>query len=87
MASAFESFAVRLDVVQQAAEGLAYLHSLTPAVLHRDMKPDNIMVQYVPSGWSPVSSSSLASSSSSASASSTSSSCCCMLMLMHGDAR
>ncbi len=41
----FSSDTLRLlDWFMQAAEAVAYLHSLEPAVLHRDVKPSNMLI-------------------------------------------
>jgi serine/threonine protein kinase len=32
------------DLIRQAAEGLAHAHNQTPAIIHRDIKPGNLMV-------------------------------------------
>ncbi|KAG9041022.1 hypothetical protein FS837_012811 [Tulasnella sp. UAMH 9824] len=34
----------RLHLIIQVASGVAYLHELTPAIVHGDIKPDNIVV-------------------------------------------
>ncbi|XP_017859407.1 PREDICTED: mitogen-activated protein kinase kinase kinase 7-like isoform X2 [Drosophila arizonae] len=34
----------RQNLMLQCAEGVAYLHSLTPLILHRDLKPANILL-------------------------------------------
>src|ERR1700746_346075 len=33
-----------IDVTRQLCEVLAYLHSFTPAIVYRDMKPSNVML-------------------------------------------
>jgi serine/threonine protein kinase len=35
------------NFIKQIANGLLYLHSLTPSVSHRDLKPDNILVSMI----------------------------------------
>ena len=32
------------QIAQDMAEGLAYLHGLAPPVLHRDVKPSNVLL-------------------------------------------
>ncbi len=44
IAAMFTFLDSRLDVLRQVACGLAYLHGLTPAVVHRDVKPDNVLL-------------------------------------------
>ena len=36
--------AVKVDVLYQVAQGLAYLHGQRPPVLHRDLSPNNILI-------------------------------------------
>ena len=37
--------AVKIDVLYQAAQGLAYLHGQRPPVVHRDLTPNNILIK------------------------------------------
>ena len=38
------SFAQVLDIALGAAEGLAYLHGFPEPIIHRDIKPQNILI-------------------------------------------
>ena len=31
-------------MIHQVAEGMKYLHSLTPALIHKDLKADNVLL-------------------------------------------
>ena len=37
-------FSVKVDVLYQVAQGLAYLHGQRPPVVHRDLSPNNILI-------------------------------------------
>ena len=36
----------RKQIFAQTADGLAYLHTLDPQIVHRDVKPNNILIEY-----------------------------------------
>ena len=36
---------VRVDLMEQASHGLLHLHSQTPKIVHRDIKPQNLLLQ------------------------------------------
>lgn len=40
-----------VDLVRQAAAGLALAHSVSPPIIHRDIKPTNILVAIAPEGY------------------------------------
>jgi eukaryotic-like serine/threonine-protein kinase len=42
----FVPIPVTVDIIQQAVSGLAVAHSAMPAIVHRDIKPQNILVGY-----------------------------------------
>ena len=42
----------RVELMMQIAKGIAFLHSR--GVVHRDIKPDNIMVKSIPSGFAVI---------------------------------
>ena len=46
LALAFAGLATRIDIMKQAALGLAFLHQMTPAVIHRDFKPGNVLLRH-----------------------------------------
>ena len=41
------SFKRRMSILQDVAEGLSYLHSRTPPVVHRDLSPNNILLKHL----------------------------------------
>ena len=41
-------FKIRLSILHDVAEGLGYLHSRDPPVIHRDLSPNNILLKYMP---------------------------------------
>ena len=43
-ANILEDFSLRLSVAEDIARGLAYLHTQRPAIIHRDMKSPNVLV-------------------------------------------
>ena len=42
------SFKRRMSIVHDVAEGLSYLHSRNPPVIHRDLSPNNILLKHLP---------------------------------------
>ena len=42
------SFKRRMSILYDVAEGLSYLHSRNPPVIHRDLSPNNILLKHVP---------------------------------------
>ena len=42
------SFKRRMSVLHDVAEGLSYLHSSDPPVIHRDLSPNNILLKHLP---------------------------------------
>jgi len=42
------SFKIRISVLHDVAEGLSYLHSRNPPVIHRDLSPNNILLKHLP---------------------------------------
>lgn len=45
------SWEIRLKIAMEIAEGLSYLHSLEHPVIHKDLKPANILLDKVNSMW------------------------------------
>lgn len=41
----------KLDMACQIADGMKYLHSLNPPLIHRDLKPRNILVEKTSSNY------------------------------------
>jgi serine/threonine protein kinase len=35
----------KIDIIKQVMQGIAYMHSLSPMVLHHDIKPGNILIK------------------------------------------
>ena len=42
------SFKTRMSILHDVAEGLSYLHSHSPPVIHRDLSPNNILLKHLP---------------------------------------
>ena len=42
------SFKRRMSVLYDVAEGLCYLHSRNPPVIHRDLSPNNVLLKHLP---------------------------------------
>ena len=42
------SFKRRTSVLYDVAEGLSYLHSRNPPVIHRDLSPNNVLLKHLP---------------------------------------
>ena len=42
------SFKRRMSVLHDVAEGLSYLHSHNPPVIHRDLSPNNVLLKHLP---------------------------------------
>ena len=42
------SFKRRISILHDVAEGLSYLHSRNPSVIHRDLSPNNILLKHLP---------------------------------------
>ena len=42
------SIKTKLSILHDVAEGLSYLHSFNPPVIHRDLSPNNIMLKNLP---------------------------------------
>ena len=42
------SFKRRMSVLYDVAEGLSYLHSRNPPVIHRDLSPNNVLLKHLP---------------------------------------
>ena len=42
------SFKRRMSILHDVAEGLNYLHSRNPPVIHRDLSPNNILLKHLP---------------------------------------
>ena len=42
------SFKKRMSVLYDVAEGLSYLHSRNPPVIHRDLSPNNVLLKHLP---------------------------------------
>lgn len=40
----------KMDVMMQCAEGVNHLHNMDPTIIHRDMKPQNILIKTTPRG-------------------------------------
>ena len=39
-------YMIRTEIFGQLLFALNYLHSMTPKVIHRDMKPSNVLIKY-----------------------------------------
>ena len=42
------SFKRRVSILYDVAEGLTYLHSCNPPVIHRDLSPNNVLLKHLP---------------------------------------
>ena len=42
------SFKRRVSILYDVAEGLGYLHSHIPPVIHRDLSPNNVLIKHLP---------------------------------------
>ena len=42
------SFKRRVSILYDVAEGLSYLHSRNPPVVHRDLSPNNVLLKHLP---------------------------------------
>ena len=42
------SFKRRMSILHDIAEGLSYLHSRNPPVIHRDLSPNNVLLKHLP---------------------------------------
>ena len=42
------SFKRRMSILYDVAEGLSYLHSRNPPVIHRDLSPNNVLLKHLP---------------------------------------
>ena len=42
------SFKIRMSILCDVAEGLSYLHSRNPLVIHRDLSPNNVLLKHLP---------------------------------------
>ena len=42
------SFKRRMSILHDVVEGLSYLHSRNPPVIHRDLSPNNILLKHLP---------------------------------------
>ena len=42
------SFKVRVSILHDVAEGLIYLHTRNPPVIHRDLSPNNVLLKHLP---------------------------------------
>ena len=42
------SFKARMSILHDVAEGLNYLHSRNPPVIHRDLSPNNVLLKHLP---------------------------------------
>ena len=42
------SFKRRVSILYDVAEGLSYLHSRNPPVIHRDLSPNNVLLKHLP---------------------------------------
>ena len=42
------SFKRRVSILYDVAEGLSYLHSHIPPVIHRDLSPNNVLIKHLP---------------------------------------
>jgi serine/threonine protein kinase len=41
------SWPLRFKIAENIADGMAYLHSFEPKILHQDLKSPNVLVQYI----------------------------------------